>query len=302
MKLPARTAAPFTLAALVVLAALALTGCPPGPTYVVQQYPGAPRPTETVAILRVVGREPVQLAGLDGETIGAPVASDARLHLELLPGRHEVTARPGPADAPKRAAFLAEAGKVYRIVFDAGRARVVEVDRSSDTLGRDVTMDDAPREAAPPPPRPTAARSTRVEVDTPVDVPGWPARFTVPGGWTWRPGREAIVAESARAGVAVLGAPSVDALADRLVEVLSAQGFQPKGAAGATDAVVLGGRRYQRVRYPGMAVRGKPADVDVGVSPLDDGRAIVWVTWIQADAGADGDHATAAVGSLVVSP
>jgi len=290
------------LPAAALALALVLTGCPPGPTYVVQQYPGAPRPAETIAILRVVGREPVQLAGLDGEAIGAPVASDARLHLELLPGRHEITARPSPGEAPKRVAFVAEAGKVYRVVFDAGRARVVEVDRSSDAVGRDVSAEEASREATPPPPRPAAVRSTRVEVDTAVDVPGWPARFTVPGGWTYRPGREAIVAESERAGVAVFGIASLEVLADRLVEVLSAQGFQPKGAAGATDSVVLGGRTYTRVRYPGMAVRGKPADVDVGVSPLAAGRAIVWVTWIQPDAGADGDHAAAAIGSISVTP
>jgi hypothetical protein len=129
-----------------VLAALALTsalsGCA-GPTFVVQQYPGAVRPKESIAILRVNGNEPVRLATLDDEDLaGEPIASDSRLHIEMLPGKHVVTVL--NANAPQEPgaplAFEAQAGKVYRVTFVTGAARVYEVDRGADTAMSDVTQ------------------------------------------------------------------------------------------------------------------------------------------------------------------
>jgi hypothetical protein len=89
-----------------------------------------------VATLRVDGNDTVHVLTLDGDNVAAPVASDARLHFEMLPTRHTVIAQnaDGPA-APL--AFEAEAGKIYRIVGDL---RVFEVDRGSDTPLRDVTI------------------------------------------------------------------------------------------------------------------------------------------------------------------
>lgn len=132
------------LVTTVVLAlAASFTACV-GPTFVVQGYPGPAREPYSVAVLRVNGGDSVRLHYLDGEDVRAPIVSDGRLHIELLPGRHEVSAF-DEKDAARRAppvAFSGEAGKVYRVVFVGDRARVVEVDRGSDQAGRDVTLGD----------------------------------------------------------------------------------------------------------------------------------------------------------------
>ena len=101
------------LRSFIVLCLTLLVACM-GPTFIVQQYGGPPRPRESIAILRVNGAEPVRLLFLDDEDIAAPVASDSRLHIEVLPGRHTLTARNGDErTAPTGTfAFLAEAGKV----------------------------------------------------------------------------------------------------------------------------------------------------------------------------------------------
>lgn len=119
-----------------------------GPTFVVQQYDGPPRPRDSIAILRVNGAESVRLLFLDEEDVAAPIASDGRLHIELLPGKHTLTARNGDdRTAPTGAfAFVAEAGKVYRVVFSGERAQLYEVDRDSDKPVREA-MSTAP---APP--------------------------------------------------------------------------------------------------------------------------------------------------------
>jgi hypothetical protein len=131
---------------VVVVAVLALVGCPAGPTYVVQQYPGPQRAQETISILRVNGKDNVRIGALDSEEITARIAEDVRLHLELLPGHHALLVKTG--EAYERVSFDAEAGKVYRVILDAppsgpnptpGNAHVHEVDRDSDAVGRDVT-------------------------------------------------------------------------------------------------------------------------------------------------------------------
>lgn len=118
--------------------ACTLAGCM-GPTFVVQQYGGAVRPRETIATLRVNGSDPVRLITLDDEDVRSPLDSDSRLHIELLPGRHKIGIASAANDVVAPVAFVAEAGKVYRAAFVGADAHVFEVDRGSDSPGRDVT-------------------------------------------------------------------------------------------------------------------------------------------------------------------
>lgn len=133
--------------------ALALGGCP-GPTFVVQQYAGPVRAPDAVATLRVNGGDTVRLLTLDGDDVRAPLESDSRLHIELLPGRHRLAAGNSASagvsggEGADEVAFVAEAGKVYRVVFVDTAAHVVEVNRGSDASGADVTA--APSRAGAP--------------------------------------------------------------------------------------------------------------------------------------------------------
>ncbi|MDB5212656.1 MAG: hypothetical protein JWO86_583 [Myxococcaceae bacterium] len=129
-----------------------------GPTFIVQQYGGPVRPRETIATLRVNGSDSVHLITLDDEDVRAPLESDSRLHIEILPGRHKIgVSNGGPNDPVEPVAFVAEANKVYRAVYVAGVAHVVEVDRGGDAQGRDVTAPLAPPPApATPAPTPIA--------------------------------------------------------------------------------------------------------------------------------------------------
>lgn len=124
---------------MTALTALPLAGCA-GPTFVVQQYPGAVRPKNTIATLRVNGADSVRLMTLDEEDVAAPLLADGRLHIELLPGRHALTVRnaSAPQEPATPLAFEAEPGKVYRVALTP-EARVFEVDRGADTVGRDAT-------------------------------------------------------------------------------------------------------------------------------------------------------------------
>lgn len=131
----------LVLFALVALGA-AVAGCP-GPTFVVQQYAGPARPREAIATLRMNGSDAVRFATLDDQDLGGtPVASDSRLHIELLPGSHRLTVL--NANAPQTAyapiGFAAEPGKVYRVTFVLGAPRIYEVDRGGDKTGADVTQ------------------------------------------------------------------------------------------------------------------------------------------------------------------
>lgn len=127
------------------VAALLLAGCP-GPTFVVQQYAGPQRPSYTVAILRVNGNEEVRLLELDGKDVAAPILEDGRLHIEVLPARHTVSAAraSAPREGSPPVAFTAEAGRVYRVAFVATAPHVFEVDREKDSVVRDVTEPGAP--------------------------------------------------------------------------------------------------------------------------------------------------------------
>lgn len=139
----AHLALPFGLAV-----ALACAGCP-GPTLVVQQYSGPVRASETVAILRVNGADTVRLMTLDGEDVAVPIAPDTRLHIEMLPGKHRVSAASArdPYARTVPLVFVGEPGRVYRVEIgnvDPERgdfsARVIEVDRASDAPVRDATL------------------------------------------------------------------------------------------------------------------------------------------------------------------
>ena len=136
------------LFAVAVFAVLA--GCV-GPTFVVQQYAGPVRSPETIATFRVNGGDSVRLITLDEEDVRAPLESDSRLHIELLPGRHKVGVANGPNDLVSAVTFVAEAGKVYRAVYVGNDPHVFEVDRGGDAAGRDVTAPTAPPPVTAPP-------------------------------------------------------------------------------------------------------------------------------------------------------
>lgn len=149
--------------AVLALFGAVLVGCP-GPTFVVQQYGGPVRPLETVAVLRVNASEPVRLLTLDGEDVRAPLESDSRLHIEVLPGKHRLSVSNTASDSGDEVAFVAEANKVYRVVFVGAGPHVLEVNRSSDAPGADVTAVPpappapaiAPAPTVAPPPAPSA--------------------------------------------------------------------------------------------------------------------------------------------------
>jgi hypothetical protein len=124
-----------------ILAALILLGCA-GPTYIVEHYPGPRRHASAVATLRFHGADEARLVTVDGERADAPLADDARLHVEVLPGEHRVGVvsaedLQGPL---RRASFRAEGGRFYRVVLAGAGARVHEIDPESDHLLRDVTI------------------------------------------------------------------------------------------------------------------------------------------------------------------
>jgi hypothetical protein len=135
----ARASLRFAMVATCAIGAAGTLGACMGPTFVVQQYGGPVRPRETIATLRVNGSDPVRLITLDDEDVRSPLDSDSRLHIELLPGRHKIGVASGADDVVAPVAFVAEAGKVYRATYVGKDARVFEVDRGSDSPGRDVT-------------------------------------------------------------------------------------------------------------------------------------------------------------------
>jgi hypothetical protein len=120
-----------------------------GPTLVVQQYSGAQRSGESIAVIRMDGSDTVQIRSIDREQLGA-VEKGLRVHVEVLPGMHEIDVTdPGNHVTLRNVRFVAEAGKVYRVRVaqtlssggsDAFVARVYEVDRSSDAQIREASL------------------------------------------------------------------------------------------------------------------------------------------------------------------
>jgi hypothetical protein len=159
------------VALLLVPIALAI-GCG-GPTFIVQQYGGSPRDREAIAVIRVNGQESIVLVALDGEDIATRVPDDARLHVEVLPGKHTVTIGDlsDTSEPARTTSFVAAAGKTYRPVMQQHAARVFEVDADSDALLSDVTF-------VPPP---TAERDLP-PVPLPPSPPPEPAPLDVDAG------------------------------------------------------------------------------------------------------------------------
>jgi len=162
---------------------LAPLGCV-GPTFVVAQYEGPPRPRETIAVIRMQGSDPVQVVSVDGESL-APVEEDVRLHIEVLPGEHSVGVAnfQAPDQPAQRVRFIAEAGKLYGATWQAPGPRVFELDASSGRTLRDVSLtkhepppEEAPHPAAPPPPpapapQPEPAPAPPAEAAPPAEPP-----------------------------------------------------------------------------------------------------------------------------------
>ena len=74
-----------------------------------------PQPSETIAIIRVNGGSASQVVTLDGEPVGSGVGKGTRLHIEVMPGVHEVgVVAPDSGMRPVGVRFVAEAGRVYR--------------------------------------------------------------------------------------------------------------------------------------------------------------------------------------------
>jgi hypothetical protein len=168
------------VALLTVVAPLACGG----PTFVISQYPGAPRPPETIAILRVNGGSSVQPISVDGDPL-APVDDDVRLHIEVLPGEHSVAvANLALPDQPaQRVRFFAEAGKLYVAAWTGGSPRVFEIDQSSGAMLRDasVTAPEEPPPGAPHPvPPPSPAQPPAPQPPPPVDTAPAPSPEPVP--------------------------------------------------------------------------------------------------------------------------
>jgi len=172
---------------LLVVAVLAVSGIEAcgGPTFVIQQYGGPSRPGETIAIIRINGKDGILWASLDGEAAGARLPEDSRFHIEVLPGKHTLGIRGSPDSPTELVSFLAEPGKVYRPVLAAagsaaysiepgiggGTARMYEVDKERDTLIRDVTLtapttDDRARAMGAPHPAPPSPPSVAPEAQS----------------------------------------------------------------------------------------------------------------------------------------
>jgi hypothetical protein len=147
-------------------------------TFVVQQYDGAPLDPSRISVLRVNGGTDVVVVALDGEELDYTQSdSNARAHIEMLPGVHEVEVGDlsDPLQRVVSLRFRAQAGKVYRLTLDRmgtgqslrpWKALVWEVDRASDrTLS---VVPQLPPEAAasaltapaPPPSAPTPSTPT----------------------------------------------------------------------------------------------------------------------------------------------
>jgi len=140
-------------------------------TFVMQHYDGPPRPKSSVALIRVNAGPGPDLVTVDGDPLplGRVLEPGNRLHIEVLPGAHQVDVEAAdPTTGLKRnmaVRFVAEPGKVYRVELVAGPAdptaqrdsmwepEVYEVDRETDARIRNAT---AAPVSTPAPAHPTA--------------------------------------------------------------------------------------------------------------------------------------------------
>lgn len=89
-------------------------------TFVVQAYPGAARSAEQVSIVRITRDAPVRVVSVDGDPLGnQAIEPGTRLHVEVLPGKHELAIQndAAPVDKTKTVRFVAEAGRIYRVLL-----------------------------------------------------------------------------------------------------------------------------------------------------------------------------------------
>jgi hypothetical protein len=153
-----------------------LVACP-GPTFIVQQYKGPVRDQETIAILRVNGADSVRLLTLDDEDVAAPIESDSRLHIEMLPAQHRVTVAnaKAPSERYEPLVFIAHANHVYRVAFVESSAHIYDVDRSTDRILNDVTIAKPPEDLVlpsvtkPKPPAPKIEEDAAAPLEAPLD-------------------------------------------------------------------------------------------------------------------------------------
>jgi hypothetical protein len=134
-------------------------------TFVVQNYDGPPRPRTAIAVVRVDARGP-EVVAVDDQPLRVALESPNRMHVEVLPGPHEIDVEVTEPviglrhTLPLR--FIASPGKVYRVdvvvapmsvpspapnARGYGEVRVYEVDPESDAIL-------APAQALAPPPAP----------------------------------------------------------------------------------------------------------------------------------------------------
>jgi hypothetical protein len=183
----------------IALAALTcgLSGCGTA-TFIIQQYDGSPLAAEQVAVLRLNGSDPVRLEALDGEPLGYELHDRAsRVHIEMLPGEHELALAEAPELPAKRRRFRAEAGKVYRpllvrtptagAVIPGVTAWVVgiyEVDANSDEIVREISQGPVhvgTSTLTPVPSAPsTTATGTAQTVPSPPAIPAPPPPAPLP--------------------------------------------------------------------------------------------------------------------------
>jgi hypothetical protein len=158
-----------------------------GPTFIIQQYAGAPRPKESIAVIRLRGADSVQVLALDRERL-MPVERGVRLHIEVAPGMHEIDVgsegeipTSGVDEFRQRLRFTAEAGKVYRVIVSQRLAtgaagqyapRIYEVDPESESPIRVVSSVVEANERAG---RPRADAAVPPQPDAGSDAPAFVA-------------------------------------------------------------------------------------------------------------------------------
>lgn len=144
--------------AVVCAGLLGASACTPA-TFIVQQYDGEPRQKTEVAILRINGSEPLRLEELDGEVLAYELHDrGARVHIEMLPGEHEIGLADGAGLPLKRRRFVAAPGMVYRpMVFHTDNqtsedlpkgawvVAIYEVDADSDAVVREISQVQKPQ-------------------------------------------------------------------------------------------------------------------------------------------------------------
>jgi hypothetical protein len=150
-------------------------------TFVIQQYDGDPLPMDRIAILRLVGGDDAYLASLDGEGLDFRVEGRTdRIHIEMLPGDHELGIARQPNGRVVYRRFTAKAGVIYQPKVlhnrlargEAGLERwtagIFEVASGTDELVRDVSV--SPYSPLSPAPEPRIAPGSPQQTFAPPEA------------------------------------------------------------------------------------------------------------------------------------